>query len=78
MKTTLEILFLVFIYSVLMFLFGMWVEDRIISKALHGIVQEAWTQGCHKCTEFQDNQESRDQLQGVRTEPEKIEVKKHG
>ncbi len=53
----------------------MWIETRLVNRQLPHIVQEAWTEGYHKCTEFEQNQQSRDQLQGVRTEPEKIERK---
>lgn len=69
---TLEILGLVLVYSIAVFFSGMQLEKASLNKKLPHQLRAAFIHGAKMGIDFGVAQEKRDELQGVRCEPEEI------
>jgi hypothetical protein len=61
------------LYSLGLFLFGFWVEYRLANLQLKRIVEQAYSEGCDRCAQFEKDACTRDNtLQGTVDHPEPI------
>lgn len=68
----LELLAMLFVYTATVLFAGAYIQRKYDQYQLKGFEVQAWRDGCNACKEFEQNACERDQLQGVRSEPEVI------
>jgi len=65
MRDEIGLIVCLIVYTLVMFLFGGWIEWRIVNYQLPKIIDKAWVDGCRKCAQFEKDAAAHDQLQGV-------------
>lgn len=69
---TWDLWLVIIVYTITFFWFGEWVQKKSDQRQLKQWMEEAWTKGYRECAQFEIDTCMRDQLRGVRKEPEKI------